>query len=221
MAGDLTPYTGLITSEHASKPNFVASVSASVQPFADAIAQLNAMTAAFDLDTAIGAQLDVVGQWIGVSRYVPSALANVYFSFDIAGLGLDQGVIWSPNEPLTGLIALPDDVYRTLLRAKIVANHWDGSIPGAYAAWDLLLGPQGYQIIIQDNGDMTMVLALFGALVDPVFTQLFASGVLDLRPAGVSCSYVTPGIPGVPFFGLDIETDYIKGLDYGAFGNFS
>lgn len=221
MTGDITPYVGLITSRHADKANFVATVAASVQPFADTLAMLNSMNAAFDLDLAEGNQLDILGEWIGASRYVESALDGVYFSFDVAGLGLDQGVIWSPNEPLTGLIALPDDIYLTLLKATIVANHWDGSIPGAYAAWQILLGPQAYQILIQDNGDMTMVLALHGALVDPVFTQLFAAGVLDLRPAGVAASYVIPTIPAAPFFGLDIETDYVSGLDFGAFGKFT
>lgn len=221
MAGDASSYLGLITSRHADKPNFMATVAASVQPFADTLATLNGLNAAFDLDLAQGNQLDILGEWIGASRYVASALDGVYFSFDVSGLGLDQGVIWSPGEPLTGLIALPDDVYLTLLRATIVANHWDGSIPDAYTAWQILLGPQGYQILIQDNGDMTMVLALHGALVDPVFTQLFAAGVLNLRPAGVEASYVIPTIPAAPFFGLDIETDYVAGLDFGAFGQFT
>lgn len=221
MIGDARPYTGLITSKHADKPNFIATVAASAQPFADTLATLNSLNAAFDLDLAQGQQLDVLGEWIGVSRYVASELAGVYFSFDAAGLGFEQGVIWSPGEPLTGLIALPDDVYLTLLKATIVANHWDGSILGAYTAWQTLLGPQGYQILIQDNGDMTMVLALHGALVDPVFTQLFAAGVLDLRPAGVDASYVIPTIPAAPFFGLDIGTDYVAGLDFGAFGQFT
>lgn len=221
MAGDVTPYTGLITSKHADKPNFMATVAASVQPFADTLATLNGLNAAFDLDLAQGQQLDILGEWIGASRFVSTALDGVYFSFDISGLGFEQGVIWSSGEPLTGLIALPDDVYLTLLKATIVANHWDGSISGAYRAWQTLLGPQGYQILIQDNGDMTMVLALHGALVDPVFTQLFAAGVLDLRPAGVDASYVIPTIPAAPFFGLDVATDYVSGLDFGAFGQFT
>lgn len=221
MAGDTSPYVGLITSEHAGKPKFLASVTASLQPFADSLALLSGLSAQFDIDQAEGSQLDIVGQWIGLTRYVSTQLVGTYFSFDIDGIGLDQGVIWNESEPLTGLTTIPDDIYRLLLKAKIVANHWDGSVPGAYSAWNTILRPSGFQILIQDNGDMTMLLALYSTSSNLVITQLFASGVLDLRPAGVGITYVTPTMMSVPLFGLDMNSDYVSGLDYGAFGTFN
>lgn len=218
---DVAAYTSLITSEHADKPNFVASVAASVQPFVDVLSTLNALPAAFDIDLAVGRQLDIIGQWIGVTRYVSSPLAGVYFAFDDIDLGWDQGVWWAPGDPLTGLESLPDDIYVLLLRAKIVANQWDGTIPGAYTAWDVLFSPSGLQILIQDNGDMTMDLALTGATNNAVFVNLFAAGYLNLRPAGVRiASFLFPSLPG-PIFGFDAENGSISGWDSGAWSTIS
>ena len=215
MSADITPYLSLITSEHASAPNFVASVGVSVQPFADILTVLNSFPNLYDLDNAEGQQLDVVGQWIGVSRYVSTPIAGVYFSFDTLNIGFDQGLILGPGDPVSGLTALPDDIYILLIKAKIIANHWDGTIPGAYAAWNDLFQPEGYQIVIQDNGDMTMTMGLVTSAINPTFAALFTGGYLDLRPAGVLIDgYVFPSGPG-PFFGFDVENSVIAGFDVG------
>lgn len=218
MTADVAAYTGLITSEHADKPNFVATVSASVQPFADILAMLNGMPAAFDIDSAVGAQLDIVGQWVGVTRYVRSPLTGVYFGFDSNDVGWDRGVWFSDGEPLTGLARLPDDIYLLLLKAKIAANQWDGTVPGAYAAWDALFAPYGFQILIQDHGDMTMTLALGGISNSPAFLELFVGGYLDLRPASVMIDgYIIPSA-NAPFFGFDAENSGVSGWDVGSWG---
>lgn len=189
MSGDVSPYTGLITSEHQSAPNFMATVAASCQPFADMVAVLESMPGLYDLDNAVGVQLDTVGLWVGVSRNLAEPLTGVYFAFDTAGLGFDQGVWFGPGDLATTLYVLPDDSYRTLLRAKIAANQWDGTIPSAYAIWELLLQPSGLDIEIADNGNMTMTLTLTGTS-DVVTQAIFSQGLLDLKPAGVSVTNV-------------------------------
>lgn len=216
MMGDVTPYTGLVTSEHASKPNFMASVTATCQPLADLIAVLNSIPSAYDLDQAAGAQLNTIGRWVGASRYVAQPLTGVYFSLDADGLGFDQGVIWAPGDPTTGLIALPDDIYLMLIKARIASNHWDGTKPGAYAIWNTLLSPYGLRILIQDNGDMTVTLALTGGYNNPTFQALFIGGHLNFRAAGVGVvGYFYPSADA-PLFGLDVENDAIAGLDVGC-----
>jgi hypothetical protein len=216
MAGDSVQYLNLITSEHADKPKFAGTVLQSVKPFADITAALQNMPSFYDLDNAVGIALDRIGEWVGVSRYVREPLAGVYFALDTEGVGLDEGVLWDTDLPLTGLTALPDGIYKLLIRARIVANHWDGTIPNAYEVWSVLFDGTGYQILIQDNGDMTMTLGFVTPNVDPVMQQLFIGGYLDLKPAGVLISdYITPSVPG-PFFGLDVENSVIAGLDVGS-----
>lgn len=219
MSADISKYLSLITSEHASKPNFVAVISALVQGHADNQSLSAQLANYFDLDQASGAQLDQIGLWAGISRNLSVPLTGVYFAFDTSGVGFDQGTWWSPTDPTTQLDALPDDAYRTLLRAKIAANNWDGTVPGAYTVWNTLFAGTGYSVLIQDNQNMTMEYALLGPIPDAVTLALFEGGYLDIKPAGVAIDdYWTPTVANAPFFGFDVENASISGFDVGAWG---
>jgi hypothetical protein len=220
--GDISKYMALVPPQHADKPKFMAFLAMLVQPIADIIALLEGMPDQFDLDDAIGAQLDIVGFWVGVTRDITVPLPNVYFSLDTAGLGLDQGTLQGPFDSTAGLLSLPNDAYRTLLRARIASNHWDGTIPGAYAAWNTLFAGTGFGILIGDGGDMSMLYALTGPIPDAVTLALFNGGYLALKPATVSISsFITPSVPNAPYFGIGLENTAIAGLDIGTFGNAS
>jgi hypothetical protein len=218
----LSDYTSLITSEHQSAPKFMAMVSLLAQWGVDRRNLLASIPGLYDIDTAVGQQLDRVGEWVGISRNLSLPLTGVYFSFDTAGLGFDQGTWQGPFDPTTGLVALPDDQYRILLYATIAANNWDGTVPGAYAAWNTVFAPLGYSILIQDNQDMTMSLVLLGPVPDAVTLALFTGGYLNLRPAGVGIvGYYFPSITGVPIFGFDAENPSISGFDGSAWATFN
>lgn len=220
IPADPTSYLDLITSEHRSRPNFVAVVTVLLQPLCDLQVNVGVIPALYDIDVAVGDQLDKVGEWIGVTRNVSVALTGVYFSLDDALLGLDQGSMQGPDDPTGGLVELPDSGYRTLLRARIAANHWDGSIPGAYAAWDLAFSGTGFSIGIVDLNNMHFIYVLFGLMPDALTLALFTGGLLDLRPAGVKIdAYITEPADNVPLFGLDAASATVAGLDVGYFGN--
>lgn len=217
--GDVTPYLDLITSEHRSRPNYIAVMTAILQGICDLQVNMSLVPALFDIDVAVGDQLDKVGEWIGATREVSVALTGVYFSLGSATLGLGQGSMQGPNDPTSGLITLPDSGYRTLLRAKIADNHWDGSIPGAYEAWDIAFAGTGFSIGIIDHGDMHMDYVLFGPVPDALTFALFTGGELSLRPAGVAIDlYITPPADSVPYFGLGTESATVAGLGVGYFG---
>jgi hypothetical protein len=208
-------YTALITTEHADKPKFMAMMSIVAQFFADQINVAQSIPAAFDLDQAVGVQLDAVGQWAGIKRQVRTPL-SVYFSFDTAGLGFDQGNWQGPFDPTTGLTSLDDVTYRTLIRAKIAANSWDGTIPGAAAAYANLFNGSGSYIFIQDNQDMTMTVGVSGAIPSALLRALFSGGYLPLKPEGVRAMYVVPSINNTSLFGFDVQNQYIGGFDSGS-----
>lgn len=176
-------YVALITSEHRSAPNFVAFVRILVQPFVDAMNQFQALVSEIDLDLAAGAQLDLIGQWVGLPRILRVPIAGVYFSFDTAGLGFDQGVWQSSQNPNAGVTTLDDETYRTMLRAKIASNSWDGSLGQANA----LLGAifPGNQVFIKDNFDMTESVIVNGSALSNLFQQLVTTGYLSFKPSGV------------------------------------
>lgn len=186
MSGDVTPYTSLITPNFATQPEFVEMVSTVCQAFADGIAVVRSLPQAYDLDYAVGVQLDTVGLWIGATRRLTVPIDNIYFTFDTDGLGFDQGLLFgSGGSTPTDIISLPDVQFRTLLRAVAASNVWDGSLPNAYEVWDVLFDGTGYSIQIVDNGDMTMDLGLVGPEPDALTKALFENGYLSLRPAGV------------------------------------
>jgi len=211
-------YTSLITSEHVSKPKFAAMVAAVAQCFADQINVMQSIPAVFDLDTAVGAQLDAVGLWVGIRRQISTPLQNVYFSIDAAGLGFDQGSWQGPFDPSNGLTSLDDNTYRILIRAKIAANSWDGTIPAAAAAYAGLFGDSGSYIFLQDNQDMTMIVGVSGAIPSAVIISLLTGGYLPLRPEGVLATYLVPSSNNTSLFGFDVSNKFVAGFDSGSWG---
>lgn len=216
--GNVQPYLDLITSEHNQRPKFMAMVQAVMQAYADIIAVMMTIPALFDLDDAVGVQLDVIGEWVGVTRNVKVPITGVFFSWDVVGLGWAEGS-WADSSSPSELVVLPDAAYRTLLRARIAANHWDGTIPGVYEVWDTMFAGTGFGILIQDEGHMHMIMALTGPVPDAVTLALFEGGYLNLKPAGVRISkYYTPAIPSTPYFGWGVENSSISGWGVGAWG---
>jgi hypothetical protein len=214
---NLTDYTSLITSEHADKPKFMAMVSLLGQWAVDRRKLLASIPALYDIDIAVGQQLDRVGEWVGISRNLSLPLTGVYFSLDTSSLGFDQGSWKGPFDPSTGLVALPDYQYRILLYATIAANNWDGTVPSAYTAWNTIFQPLGYSILIQDGQDMTMSVVLVGPAPDAVTLALFTGGYLNLRPAGVGIiNYYLPSVPGIAVFGFDAQNSAVAGFDTGC-----
>lgn len=210
----LKDYIDLVTSEYAQQPNFISTLSFNLTAPIRVQDLLTSMIPIFDLDTAVGDQLDVLGAWAGISRNVSIPIANIYFSWDRDPfIGWDFG-IWQPNLSPTTITTLPDEAYRTLIRAKIAANNWDGTTEGAYAIWDSIF-PQT-QILIQDHEDMSYALALFGGMIDALTVALLTGGYIPLKPEGVHVNvyYVSTGTG--PIFGFDVESSVIQGWDEGS-----
>ena len=213
-------YLALITSEHRNKPKFVATVSASVSPFAKLQEVLRSLPKEFDIETAVGVQLDAVGVWIGRSRYVGEPISGVYMEWDgTAAVGWEGGVWKGPFDPSEGIVNLPDDSYRLLLKAKIAANNWDGTIPGAYAVWEQIF--TGSYIIMEDLQDMTMAIGVSGIPLSALDTELLERGYLPLKPAGVRIrDYAVVPAAGV-LFSWDMETSSaFAGWDTGNWTNY-
>jgi hypothetical protein len=181
-------YLSLVTSEHQGKPLYAAFLSLFLQGQVDLQNFLMSLPPAFDVDTAVGVQLDAVGVRVGIGRAVPTPLTGVYFSWDTTGLGWDQGTWQGEFDPDTGISLLSDPAYRTVIKAKIAANQWDGTAQGAQAVWADAFGPG--MIELTDNQDMTETLTWTGPPPDEVTRQLFLLGYFNLKPAGVGLTTV-------------------------------
>lgn len=181
---DVNDYLSLIPSENSDKPNFVAVLSGTLKPFVDGINQLNALPSLFDIDNASGDQLDAVGQWVGLSRRLSLVIDDVYFAFDTPGLGFDEGVWFSQGQPSEGIVTLDDSTYRVMLKAKIAANEWDGSLGDANRR--LLEVFPGADVILKDNFDMSETFIISGTPYSVLFQKLVEQGFLDFKPAAVN-----------------------------------
>lgn len=210
-------YLNLITSEHQDKPNFMAMIAADVSPMVQVQALMASMISIFTLTTPpVGNQLDIIGQWVGVSRNIAVPISGVFFTWNsTTATGWDFGVWPDPSNP-SSIITLPDDVYLTFILAKIAANHWDGTTEGMYAVYAIAF--PNLTFLVQDNQNMSYVLAIVGAPLDSLTFALLTNGYLPLRPEGVRISeYITPVNTG-PLFGWDIQNSYVQGWNDGSWG---
>lgn len=211
-------YLALVTTQHSDRPKFMASLRAALEQMLAANNLVAAIEVAFDIDNAVGVQLDTLGEWIGRSRFIGTPLVGAYFTWDDTPLvGWDSGYWQGPFDPDSGFVMLPDEPYRTLLKAKIAANHWDGSIPGAYAVWEGAFGPSPI-ILIQDNQDMTMLVGIVGPPLDAVTQALITGGYIPLKPEGVRVNYIVSPDTG-PLFAWDVTNGItLDGWETGRWG---
>jgi hypothetical protein len=208
----------------------MATASAVLRPVCGVEELLHELRLAFDLDTAVGAQLDAVGVRVGRSRYVRMPI-NTYFSWDTEKLGWNEAYWRGKYDPASGMTRLPDDLYRLLLYGKVAANSWDGTIPGAYAVWEIAFAGRGGVLFIQDNQDMSMIVGIAGIVPDEGFIQLLLQGYIPLKPEGVRISWfaLLPGANGGtdgggdggadaagPLFAWDCDSDALSGWQSGS-----
>jgi hypothetical protein len=214
----VSDYTNLITSAHRSASRFVSTVGANVAPIVQCMAFLAEMPAAFDLDYAIGVQLDMVGEWVGLSRYITVPLDTPWFSWDTAGRGWDAGIWKGPLSPTTGISPLDDETYRNLLRAKIAANSWNGTVGAVSDILNGFFGDYGVTIDVEDRQDMSVNYLVPGATPSILMLSIMAGRYIPVKPAGVRTSYILPSVSGDPIFGFDMDTSTVGGWDAGAWG---
>jgi len=79
----VTETTNLLIKQYWEKPKAKAEIEFRAQTWQTVSDFLAALDPAFDLDNAVGAQLDVLGRIVGISRNVPDVVPKVFFGFSI------------------------------------------------------------------------------------------------------------------------------------------
>jgi hypothetical protein len=218
MTVDISYYLSKVPPLHAGKPNFMATLAFALQPFVDAQNFAQSLQTVFDVDTAIGVQLDATGLRAGITRDIDFPIPDLWFSFDDPARGADRGLWKDTNSQLTGLNKLDDDTYRRLIYAKIAANCWDGSLEGATNALQKFFSNTGCLVFCNDNQDMTMTFAVSQRIPTVIELSILDGGYLPLKPGGVAAIYLITTVDDAPLFGFDVENEYVSGFDVGAIG---
>lgn len=178
-------YLSLFTSQYQNSPRLLAWAAKAWQPIDDLTNCLAFLASGYDLDYAVGNQLDVCGQLIGQSRQVNFQPSN--------------GV--SP--------ILDDNTYRILLYARRAQNNWNGTIGSLYSLWQTLF-PSG-KLVINDNQNMSCTILLSGTFTS-IIQDLIVNGYIVPRPEGVTYTYTYSNLP---IFGADLNNSFIAGADIG------
>lgn len=189
MSLSTNKYTDLIAGYHFEKPLFTQWIYALTQPLITAQNRLAEMQADFDIDTAVGVQLDAVGVRVGISRKLPVSITGVFFSFDIAGVGFDEGIWLGRYESPEGITTLDDGTYRNVLKIKVLVNHWDGTINGLYYLLDQVALIFDCPIKYKDNQNMTVNILLANDTTPPIVWNVLSRGLVDITTAGVMVNF--------------------------------
>lgn len=205
-------YSNYITSQYQNSPKFIALVKLLTDVVNTNKKLIQTIPKLFDVDTAVGAQLDTVGEWVGFSRFISPSIDNVFFSWDTLNLGWDEGY-WKGPYDSSGVTVLDDETYRLILKVKIILNQYDGTIPTAVEQLNNVF-PNNI-VVLEDNQDMSYELGVVG-YITPLFQALLTRGYFNIKPSGVRVNYIQPTSSTAPFFGWDLETDGVKGWDEGA-----
>lgn len=137
----------------------------------------------WNIDTAEGFGLDILGRIVGVGRVIqiPNAVPYIGWASDAYNWG---NGIWSGLGAVTQNFSLSDDAFRGLILAKAALNITDGSIPSINMVLSMLFPNHG-NCYVQDNRNMSIAY-VFGSALSPVENAIVAqSGVLP-KPVGVS-----------------------------------
>lgn len=210
-------YLNRVPSQHRHKPKLKATITAILEPLITAGKVLDTTYQSYDLDTAVGRQLDIVGEWVGISRVIDTPLDDVYFTWkgtEATGWGAGQ---WRGRyDPLTGLVNLDDDTYRALIRLQATANIWDGRADSAYKYFSAAFANLTH-LVITDHQDMSLTIGIAGLIQGSAQRALFTKQISPFKPAGVRISVYFLSKVNAPLFAWGIDNgESLRGWRDGA-----
>lgn len=164
-------YANLLILQYVGKPKAFAMVKA----LADVVImnQLpNQVQDAFDIETAVGVQLDVLGKYVGANRMGYTA---------------------------SGPVTLDDDDFRVLIKLQIIKNNSGSSLA---TIQELLAANFAGQILVSDNQDMGLNYVVVESLGTSDLLNVIAYGGYLPAPMAVETSVTFVPSHEFPFFGF-------------------
>jgi hypothetical protein len=181
-------YVKLLTSEYQLAENYKTWLKHTVDYCADITNIAVLLHEHFDLDFAVGKQLDIIGSIVGISRVLP----------------------FQPSDDSNPI--LDDEVYRKLIKATIVRNHWDGQLKTIEEKWREIF--PGTQLTIKDNQDMSIDVGLSGD-ISFLLQDLIMHDMILPRPQAVQVNYAWAPRK-LKRFAYDLSTNEFGGYNEAA-----
>lgn len=206
-------YRDLLIKQYWDKPRARAEIEMQAGTWRRVFEWLDNFPEEFDVDMAIGAQLDIIGRVVGVPRNVPEALAKVFFGFegfdDVRGFASkfapsrEGAPFASKFAPSYTTFQLNDNDYRLFIKAKIAKNNASSYMVSddRITVQDAVNATFNGQAYVVDNKNMTATI-----YISPSFnvSRLRLIRQLDLIPRGmgVGVAFIVQSEPG-DTFGFD------------------
>jgi hypothetical protein len=223
-------YVKLLIIQYNNKPKARATIDALIRAHVIYDIMVKIRDEGYDLELAVGVQLDILGKYIGIDRVITgTAFTREYFGyavygdydFDFHGY-MEYGAVVPDvqmrryEESNQSLYTLTDAEYRIMLKLGIVRNSSNASVKQIDDILDDLFGSEVY---FTDRQNMTVVSYLIGEKYRRIFQIAKSSGLLP-NPAGVGVvTSVVPDIDHIFAFGIygaDPPTFAVGYLEYGA-----
>lgn len=181
----VNPFPSLVTSYN-QKPKFLAMIESLTDGLYSFQQLAQILPSLFNIDTAVGQQLDVLGQWIGVSRTL--SISKRWFSFNEPYEGFDLGDWFLFGDVPYRLVTLIDPLYRIILKAKILVNNFDGTRPSFEAILNQIFVIDQVSFTIQETAPMNITITVNGYVNEIIFF-LLENDVLKIIPMGVTVKW--------------------------------
>lgn len=100
---------------------------------------------------------------------------------------------------------ITDEIFRTMIKCKIIQNVWKGSVADLYEMWNVLF-PVNQKLQIQDLQDMSYNIVLLGDY-SQLMQELIAHGYIVPKPEGVRINLMSfISTEGLPIFAYKYNT---------------
>lgn len=155
----MSRYSDLIIYQYRNKPKARATIELLGSEAERILENVNDMMNQWDIDSARGFSLDIIGRRVGVNRILPAFVAKGYFGYvqTLDAKPWGEGVWYRYGDDTGGSLTLNDNDFRFLIKAKILKNLQNGTIDYIVNAIQQLLSASANA---QDKYDMTVDIFL-------------------------------------------------------------
>ena len=189
-----------IYAQYRTKPKAVAWYQITRKLAAELEDPATAVRVMYDIDTAVGEQLNIIGRIVVVDRTFTGEVAlhpGLFAEPDGAEFGDEEAVFAAPYVDQDGQMS--DDLYRLVIKSKIIKNNSDATIDSILYGMNFLL-PHAEVLRVTDGEDMSFSVEFYGQI-----TNLERWALLNVK--------LVPKPQGVRFNG------FLEGFDYVQFGD--
>lgn len=167
-------------------------------------AAAEAVRKSYDIDTAVGEQLNVIGRIVVAPRSFVGSLPMSPGLFDLTNgdeFGDDDAMFSALTIDQDG--QLSDELYRLVIKAKIVKNNGDATIENILDGMSFLL-PTAEVLRVTDGEDMSFSIEFYGQITNLERFALLNAGLVP-KPQAVRFNGFLEGFAMVEFGDSDIE----------------